>query len=165
MSVRINAPSHSLSLPPTGYTLQHDTARGCRKRRLEQQKYQIPQLYESKYINELHALYTHALYTMYTYVYTCIYTCTCISERSAVLSIRECYCCVLRILVYVTSSHEMQTSLRREHTHNVHILMRNEKEEASKQGQTNNKAKQHSTPKAVTFSKKNVRHCKTISYT
>ena len=29
------------------------------------------------------------------------------------------------------------------------------KEERSKQGQTNNKAKQHSTPKAVTFSKKN----------
>ena len=32
--------------------------------------------------------------------------------------------------------------------------MRDEKEE-SKQGQTNNKAKQHSTPKAVTFPKKN----------
>ena len=29
------------------------------------------------------------------------------------------------------------------------------KEESSKQGQTNNKAKQHSTPKAVTFPKKN----------
>ena len=29
------------------------------------------------------------------------------------------------------------------------------KEEGSKQGQTNNKAKQHSTPKAVTFPKKN----------
>ena len=29
------------------------------------------------------------------------------------------------------------------------------KEERSEQGQTNNKAKQHSTPKAVTFSKKN----------
>ena len=28
-------------------------------------------------------------------------------------------------------------------------------EERSKQGQTNNKAKQHSTPKAVTFPKKN----------
>ena len=35
----------------------------------------------------------------------------------------------------------------------VHVLMRDErrKEERSKQGQTNNKAKQHSTPKAVTF--------------
>ena len=33
--------------------------------------------------------------------------------------------------------------------------MRDEKEERSKQGQTNNKAKQHSTPKAVTFPKKN----------
>ena len=32
--------------------------------------------------------------------------------------------------------------------------MRDEKEERSKQGQTN-KAKQHSTPKAVTFPKKN----------
>ena len=29
------------------------------------------------------------------------------------------------------------------------------KEERSKQGQTNNKAKQYSTPKAVTFPKKN----------
>ena len=29
------------------------------------------------------------------------------------------------------------------------------KEERSKQGQTNNKAKQHSTPKTVTFPKKN----------
>ena len=35
----------------------------------------------------------------------------------------------------------------------VHVLMR--KEERSKQGQTNNKAKQHSIPKAVTFPKKN----------
>ena len=33
--------------------------------------------------------------------------------------------------------------------------MRDEKEERSKQGQTNNKAKKHSTPKAVTFPKKN----------
>ena len=33
--------------------------------------------------------------------------------------------------------------------------MRDEKEERSKQGQTNNEAKQHSTPKAVTFPKKN----------
>ena len=33
--------------------------------------------------------------------------------------------------------------------------MRDEKEERCKQGQTNNKAKQHSTPKAVTFPKKN----------
>ena len=39
----------------------------------------------------------------------------------------------------------------------VHVLMRDErrKEERSKQDQTNNKAKQHSTPKAVTFPKKN----------
>ena len=36
------------------------------------------------------------------------------------------------------------------HAH-VHVLMRDEKEGRSKQGQTNNKAKQHSTPKAVTF--------------
>ena len=37
------------------------------------------------------------------------------------------------------------------------FLMRDEtrKEERSKQDQTNNKAKQHSTPKAVTFPKKN----------
>ena len=36
----------------------------------------------------------------------------------------------------------------------VHDLMRDEKE-GRKQGQTNNKAKQHNTPKAVTFPKKN----------
>ena len=33
--------------------------------------------------------------------------------------------------------------------------MRDEKEGRSKQGQTNNKAKQRSTPKAITFPKKN----------
>ena len=33
----------------------------------------------------------------------------------------------------------------------IHILMRDE-EERSKQGQTNNKTKEHSTPKPVTFS-------------
>ena len=37
----------------------------------------------------------------------------------------------------------------------IHSLIRDEKEERSKQGQTNNKAKQHSTPKAVTFPLKN----------
>ena len=39
----------------------------------------------------------------------------------------------------------------------IHVLMRDErrKEERTKQGQTNNKAKQHSTPKAVTLPKKN----------
>ena len=36
--------------------------------------------------------------------------------------------------------------------------MRDEKEGRSKQGQTNNKAKQHSTHKAVTFPKKNELH-------
>ena len=38
--------------------------------------------------------------------------------------------------------------------YHVHVLMRDEKER-SKQGQINNKANQHSTPKAVTFPKKN----------
>ena len=37
----------------------------------------------------------------------------------------------------------------------IHVLMRDEKEGRSKEGQTNKKAKQHSTPKAVTFPKKN----------
>ena len=37
----------------------------------------------------------------------------------------------------------------------IHVLMKDEKEGRSKQGQINNKAKQHSTPKAVTFPKKN----------
>ena len=36
----------------------------------------------------------------------------------------------------------------------IHVLIRDEKE-GSKQGHSNNKAKQHSTPKAVTFPKKN----------
>ena len=35
----------------------------------------------------------------------------------------------------------------------MHVLMRDKKK--GKQGQTSNKAKQHSTPKAVTFPKKN----------
>ena len=39
----------------------------------------------------------------------------------------------------------------------IHVLMRGErrKDERGKQDQTNNKVKQHSTPKAVTFPKKN----------
>ena len=37
----------------------------------------------------------------------------------------------------------------------VHVLMRDEMEERKKQAESNNKAKQHSTPKAVTFPKKN----------
>ena len=37
----------------------------------------------------------------------------------------------------------------------IHVLIRDEKEERSKQGHTNNKAKQHNTPKAVTSPKKN----------
>ena len=46
------------------------------------------------------------------------------------------------------------------HVYTGHIHMyvnerRRRKEERSKQGHTNNKAKQHSTPKAVTFPKKN----------
>ena len=36
-----------------------------------------------------------------------------------------------------------------------HVERFRRKEERSKQGQTNNKAKQHSTPKAVTFPRKN----------
>ena len=42
------------------------------------------------------------------------------------------------------------------HVPHIHVLMRDEKEERKKQArQTNNKAKQHSTPKAVTCPKKN----------
>ena len=52
-------------------------------------------------------------------------------------------CCV--VMIHVTPNHLHTTSV-------IHVLMRDErrKEERSKQGQTNNKAKQHSTPKAVT---------------
>ena len=42
------------------------------------------------------------------------------------------------------------------HVHVYTCFNERRKEERSKQGQTNNKAKQHSTPKAVTFPKKNV---------
>ena len=38
---------------------------------------------------------------------------------------------------------------------NVYVREMRRKEERSKQGHTNNKVKQHSTPKAVTFPKKN----------
>ena len=37
----------------------------------------------------------------------------------------------------------------------VHVLMRDEKEGRKKQARSNNKAKQHNTPKAVTFPSKN----------
>ena len=37
----------------------------------------------------------------------------------------------------------------------IHVREMRRKEERSKQGQTNNKAKQHSTPKVVTFPEKN----------
>ena len=37
----------------------------------------------------------------------------------------------------------------------MYVCMKDEKEEGSKQGQTNNKAKQHSTPKAVIVPQKN----------
>ena len=42
-------------------------------------------------------------------------------------------------------------------------MKKGRKEERSKQGQTNNKAKQHSTPNAVTFPKKNELP-RTVSY-
>ena len=45
-----------------------------------------------------------------------------------------------------------------QHTCIVHVLMRDEKKERKKQARSSkqiNKAKQHSTPKAVTFPKKN----------
>ena len=40
-------------------------------------------------------------------------------------------------------------------SHCMHVLMRDENEGRKKQGQTNNKVKQHNTPRAVTFPKKN----------
>ena len=40
-------------------------------------------------------------------------------------------------------------------SHVIYMFLMRRKEERSKQGQTNNKAKQHSTPKAVTFPLKN----------
>ena len=43
------------------------------------------------------------------------------------------HACIYNIIMYI----------------HVHVSMREEKEERSKQGQTSNKAKQHSTPKAV----------------
>ena len=53
-------------------------------------------------------------------------------------------CCTFIHMIYWYMHH---TYIR------MYMLMRDErrKEERSKQGQTNNKAKQHSTPKAVTF--------------
>ena len=43
-------------------------------------------------------------------------------------------------------------------TEYIHLLMRDEKEGIKKEGQTNDKAKQHSTPKVVIFPPKNERH-------
>ena len=53
---------------------------------------------------------------------------------------------------HLTRQHRYVAALYKTHTHtavdtyNVHVLMRYEKEERKKQGQTNNKAKQNSTP-------------------
>ena len=63
-------------------------------------------------------------------------------------------------VVFLTENHgllcfiiEMQKEGRKKQ---ACMLMRDEKEgEISKQGHTNNKVKQHNTPKAVTFPKKN----------
>ena len=46
----------------------------------------------------------------------------------------------------------MQLNVR---VYNVHVLMRDEKEGRKKQARSKNKAKQHSTPNAVTFPSKN----------
>ena len=72
-----------------------------------------------------------------------------------------CTLYVTYMYVYITAGHAYMDIV---HVHNFFckllsnscVLMRDErrKEERSKQGQTNNKAKQHSTPKAVTFPKK-----------
>ena len=55
------------------------------------------------------------------------------------------------------SNNSLTLTVSIQQLHHVQQLMRDERKkgERSKQGQTNNKAKQHSTPKAVTFPKKN----------
>ena len=52
-------------------------------------------------------------------------------------------CFALFICLTLLASFFLPSHLSLKH---VHVLMRDEKEERSKQGQTNNKAKQHSTP-------------------
>ena len=67
---------------------------------------------------------------------------------------------------------KVKQTIRQSNTaHRIRVLMRDErrKEKRSKQGQTNNKAKQHSTSKTVTFLKNNelprVGHEPTTLYT
>ena len=78
---------------------------------------------------------TYFLFNINLYLYTstslvCVCACVCLYTYTC-MSLCECVLC-------------------------VHVLMRDEKEGRKKQAcQTNNKAKQHSTPKTVTFPKKN----------
>ena len=86
---------------------------------------------------------------------------TCSSSHVAVLMRDERRCSHVAVLMRDERRCSHVAVLMRDERRCSHVavLMRDErrKEERSKQGQTNNKAKQHSTPKAVTFPK-NPRH-------
>ena len=72
---------------------------------------------------------------VYVYVYVCVCKCMCVCMCVCVcVYVCVCVCMCMCVCVYVCMF-------------NVHVLMRDErrKEERSKQGQTNNKAKQHSS--------------------
>ena len=77
-----------------------------------------------------------------------------------------CCCFALFVCLTLLASFFLPSHLSFKNMYNVHVCTCtcfNErcrrKEERSKQGQTNNKANQHSTPKAVTFPKNNELPC------
>ena len=69
--------------------------------------------------------------------YTCVHVCDRFSYAPGIT-----YTCVCDRFSW---NDEMQTSLRREHTHYVHFSMRNEKEERTKQARSNNQTRQSNT--------------------
>ena len=80
--------------------------------------------------------------TCYMYiVIVCLYVCMHVCVRVVYVYIVRVYVHnLINIIIVIFITHTCSKILT------VHVLMR--KEERSKQGQTNNKAKQHSTPKA-----------------
>ena len=109
------------------------------------------------------------VYVVIYNIHVCMYACTCMCV--VICTCMYMYACTCMCVVICTCMHVHVCVLLYVHVCTVHVCMYmyvccymyvihvNEKcrrkEERSKQGQTNNKAKQHSTPKAVTFPKKN----------
>ena len=90
---------------------------------------------------------------------TSTYSCTDTRERELKKkNLALQYSMVWQLSVFPFPPHSEPVTSHSLYVYNVHVLMRDEKEGRKKQASSNkqtNKAKQHSTPKAVTFPKKN----------